>query len=179
MKSFIPLNFVLLCILSILNDVEAFTIPSKQHTKPRQGNAAVSSALFRGPTNIISTCSRRVQGPIFVPTSMTKLQMAEDQEEEKPIEITEVSIGESAQVGKEENKKGKERSGFLTALIVGPPLIAKFAIVLMVKFLTDVIVFPLLFLYRMCKSLKNRIVGLFGKDDAMKGDGVNGTNGSS
>lgn len=173
MKSFIPLSFAMLCILSILKDVEAFTIP--KNTKPLQGNAAVSP-LFRGPTNISSTCSRtsrRVQGPIFVPSSMTKLQMAEDPEDETPIEITDVSAGKSDQVG-EESKKEKGRSGFLTALIVGPPLIAKFAVVLLVKFLTDVIVFPLLFLYRMCKNVKNRIVGLFVKDDTMKGDGVNG-----
>jgi len=103
--------------------------------------------------------------------------MSEEKEEEKPIETTEVSASESDQVEGKKTKE-KERSGFLTALVLGPPLLAKFGIVLLVKFLTDLVVFPLLFLYRIIKSLKNKIVGLFVKKDTMKGDGVNGNSSS-
>jgi hypothetical protein len=101
--------------------------------------------------------------------------MSDEKNEEKHVETTEsddVEVSNEVKGGKE---KQKERSGLLTALIIGPPLVAKFGIVLLVKFLTDLVVFPLLFLYRMCKILKNKVLGLFIKDDLMKGDKVNGS----
>ena len=69
--------------------------------------------------------------------------------------------------------KTKEQSGFLTALFLGPPLIAKFAIVLVVKFLTDLVVFPLLVLYRICKSVKYKTLNLLRSSD-LSGDSTNG-----
>jgi len=54
-------------------------------------------------------------------------------------------------------------NGFLVALMMGPPLIAKFLIVLFVKFVTDVVVFPLLYLYRAAKRLKVAIFGGYNK----------------
>jgi hypothetical protein len=176
MKSFAPLYLSLLCVFRIVSDSQGFIIPSK-HTKVAVGNAALSSPLFRRPISTISKKSRQLQIPLNVPPSMTKIQMSEEKEEEKPIETTEVSASESDQVEGKKTKE-KERSGFLTALVLGPPLLAKFGIVLLVKFLTDLVVFPLLFLYRIIKSLKNKIVGLFVKKDTMKGDGVNGNSSS-
>ena len=76
---------------------------------------------------------------------------------------------ESKQVSKKEEK---ERSGFWTALILGPPLLAKFGIVLLVKFLTDLVVFPLLFLYRMCRLVKIKLMGVFRKDEEGKVNGA-------
>lgn len=107
-------------------------------------------------------------------SSITMLRMSDEKNEEKHVETTEsdVEVSNEMKGGKE---KQKERSGLLTALIIGPPLVAKFGIVLLVKFLTDLVVFPLLFLYRMCKILKNKVLGLFIKDDLMKGDKVNGS----
>ena len=171
MKYFGPPYLALLCILGIITYSQGFTIPTKHTTKAAVGNAAVSSPLFRGPISSISTDIRQVQGPLNVPPSMTKLQMSGENEDEKPIETTEISA--ASPVEKVETKK-KERSGFLTALIMGPPLLAKFGIVILVKIMTDMVVFPLLFLYRIIKKAKNKIVGLF----TMKGDGVNGNSSS-
>ena len=53
-------------------------------------------------------------------------------------------------------------SGIVTALVMGPPLIAKLLIVLTVKFMTDVIVFPMLWLYRLVKKIAVRTKILFG-----------------
>jgi hypothetical protein len=44
------------------------------------------------------------------------------------------------------------------------PLFCKFCIVLLVKFLTDLVVYPLLWLYRLAHLTKNRILKLFGVD---------------
>ena len=62
----------------------------------------------------------------------------------------------------------KPKSGFLTAVLLGPPLIAKFIIVLLVKFLTDLVVFPLLLLYRFARSIKKKLLKLIGKGDNEK-----------
>lgn len=71
--------------------------------------------------------------------------------------------------------KPKERSGFLTALILAPPLIAKFGIVILVKILTDLVVFPFLFLYRFCKTIKNKLVSVVGEKQVINGEKMNGS----
>ena len=62
-----------------------------------------------------------------------------------------------------------------TALVLGPPLLAKFGIVLAVKFMTDLVVFPLLIIFRFVKDAKKK---LFGKS-ALNGEDVNGTSSTS
>lgn len=91
----------------------------------------------------------------------------EDEDVTAKTEGTESTKSESTQISKKEEK---ERNGFWTALVLGPPLLAKFGIVLLVKFLTDLVVFPLLFLYRICRLAKNKMFGIFRKG----GDKVNG-----
>jgi hypothetical protein len=52
------------------------------------------------------------------------------------------------------------------------PLFCKFVIVLVIKFLTDLVVYPLLLLYRLARLTKRRILGLFsskGKDEKVNG----------
>ncbi len=97
--------------------------------------------------------------------------------EEKDDDATTASEVAETTDAKTKNTE-KERNGFITALVLGPPLIFKFGIVLVVKFLTDLVVFPLLFLYRMCRLAKNKVVGLFVKSDDMKGDKINGAGSS-
>ena len=132
---------------------------------------ATTSSLFRPirqPHQSISTT--------FLPT--THLRMSEDKDDGNEIEASmerDASASASASIDEETKKSPKERSGFLTALILGPPLIAKFGIVLLVKLATDLVVFPLLFLYRICKIAKNKIASLFTSDDMINGDGINGS----
>lgn len=66
-----------------------------------------------------------------------------------------------------------EQNGFLTALVLAPPLIAKFGIVLLVKVATDLVVFPLLYSYRFCKIVKNKLVGEQ-QQEQINGEKVNG-----
>jgi len=58
----------------------------------------------------------------------------------------------------------------------------KFAIVLLVKFLTDVVVFPFLILYRFVKLSKNKVVAFLSSTinkKGINGDDVNGSSPSS
>ena len=68
--------------------------------------------------------------------------------------------------GKDETEK---RYGFSMTLI--PTLLFKFTIVLCIKFATDVIVFPTLFLYRLARLGKRKIVRGFNIDVRVNGDG--------
>lgn len=67
----------------------------------------------------------------------------------------------------------KEQNGFLTALVLAPPLIAKFGIVILVKVATDLVVFPLLYSYRFCKIVKNKLIGEQ-QQEQINGETVNG-----
>lgn len=60
--------------------------------------------------------------------------------------------------------KGGSRSssGITRALFLAVPLMLKFAIVLVIKFLTDLVVFPLLLAYRFARLTKRKILLLFG-----------------
>mmetsp|Transcript_41244 Transcript_41244/g.50178 ORF Transcript_41244/g.50178 Transcript_41244/m.50178 type:complete len:175 (-) Transcript_41244:77-601(-) len=64
----------------------------------------------------------------------------------------------------------KKNEGRKNALLI-LPLFFKFMIVLMVKFLTDVVVYPFLFLYRFLRVLKNKMLSFF------KGPTANGDTG--
>jgi hypothetical protein len=53
------------------------------------------------------------------------------------------------------------------------PLFIKFVAVLLIKFITDLVVFPVLFLYRMAHNAKQRLLRLFKNDtEAPSGDNI-------
>jgi len=138
-------------------------------------NVAKSSPLFRKCSDI-SITNRLHQ----VSTEMSAGEEGSAPDNEASTEVPSTEITTSSNDDKEtpENINKKERSGFLTALIVGPPLIIKFAIVLLVKFLTDVVVFPILILYRFVKLCKIKVAAFFassGNKDPLKSDEVNGS----
>jgi len=66
------------------------------------------------------------------------------------------------------DKQGRP-SGFKNALSMGPPLFAKFMIVLVVKFLTDLVVFPCLFVYRIARLVKRKIINAIQGEDKRGG----------
>ena len=62
--------------------------------------------------------------------------------------------------------------GLKRTLLLAIPLFCKFVVVLLIKFVTDAIVFPLLFLYRLAHITKRKIKLLFKKkDDATPSNG--------
>jgi hypothetical protein len=71
----------------------------------------------------------------------------------------------------EQKKKAGSGVWWKTAALA-LPLFCKFVIVLVIKFLTDLVVYPLLMLYRLARLTKRRILGLFsskGKDEKVNG----------
>uniref|UniRef100_A0A7S2S4P8 Uncharacterized protein n=1 Tax=Eucampia antarctica TaxID=49252 RepID=A0A7S2S4P8_9STRA len=139
--------FILVALFVSLSS--AFTLPSERQQLSRT-NASTRSVLFRSNTPIITNSRNdfsRIKSPLLVRMS----EQDSNVNGEKEIKVS---------------SEKKPRSGFLTALIVGPPLIAKFIIVLLVKFLNDLVVFPLLFLYRAVRLAKNKALKLIGKDDS-------------
>jgi hypothetical protein len=81
--------------------------------------------------------------------------------EETPEEQTEPKALETKTPVKDDVKKG----GVTRTVLLAVPLFCKFAIVLFIKFLTDVIVFPLLFLYRMARLSKRKLLRLFSNEN--------------
>jgi len=69
--------------------------------------------------------------------------------------------------------KNKKNSSF-TSLILVPTLIAKFAIVILVKIMTDLVVFPLLALFRLLKLCKDKVFSLFKKNGPGGQEQING-----
>lgn len=61
-----------------------------------------------------------------------------------------------------------ENRNVATTVLLTVPLFCKFVAVLLIKFVTDLIVFPLLFLYRMAGITKRKVLKMLGKDPATK-----------
>lgn len=161
----------------------AFTIPTLplDSISTAHPQVAISSPLFNkcsetSLTNRLRTASLKM--------SAGEEGAAPDNEASTEVPSTDITTSstDTEETLEVNTKNKKERSGFVTAMILGPPLITKFAIVLLVKFLTDVVVFPFLIFYRFVKMSKNKVVGLFtsssGKD-GINGDDVNGASPSS
>ena len=56
----------------------------------------------------------------------------------------------------------EEKRGVTRTVLLAVPLFCKFVIVLLIKFVTDLVVFPLLFLYRALRLAKRRLLKLLG-----------------
>lgn len=58
-----------------------------------------------------------------------------------------------------------QRVGWVRGAVIAIPLLCKLAVVLSIKFLMDLIVFPLLFLYRFLMLVQRRVATLFHPND--------------
>jgi hypothetical protein len=65
-----------------------------------------------------------------------------------------------------------QKRGVVKTVLLTVPLFCKFVVVLLIKFVTDLIVFPLLFLYRLAGVAKRKILKAFGSNEKM--DKANG-----
>jgi hypothetical protein len=93
-----------------------------------------------------------------------------------PLEPEEIETKGAEVVSEQSEESGEEKRGITKTVLLTVPLFCKFVIVLMIKFVTDLIVFPLLFLYRLVGLAKRRIIRLFlkgpKKDDAPNGSSL-------
>lgn len=95
-----------------------------------------------------------------------KMLMKEDANEPEEPEIQTTNDSKTEQ--SENVEKKRTRTVLLTI-----PLFCKFVVVLLLKFATDLVVYPLLFLYRLAGILKRKIKSLLGFGDG-KHERMNG-----
>lgn len=151
-----------------INNIPSTTTPSIRISHDSSLSLCSQSRLFRRNTN------KNLQ--------MTNDNDSENDEETEIISsvsaelVEETKLDSSKSKSKSQSTNNDNRSALVTALLIGPPLIAKFGIVILVKIATDLVVFPLLFFYRFCNKVKSKIVGLFVKDEQFKGEKINGAN---
>lgn len=60
-------------------------------------------------------------------------------------------------------KDSSQSWGVTKTILLAVPLFFKFLVVLVIKFMTDLVVFPLLFSYRMCRRAKRKVLRMFNK----------------
>jgi hypothetical protein len=128
------------------------------------------------PTSTATT-TRGIDSPLFgvsssidhVRTSVRPSKLARfhqlQRRQGKVLALSMSSEGQTTDDDAPAPKEKKEMSGFVAALVMGPPLVAKFMIVLLVKFLNDLVVYPLLYLYRAVRLLKKKILSICSKND--------------
>jgi hypothetical protein len=134
---------------SSLSSRGTMTLPSMSSlsTKHSSGMGMMRLQLssLESPTSIVATTST---GPRLQRTRMT---MASDD-----------SSSEQEVTKKNEQGNGASNSKRNNAILV-LPLFCKFIVVILIKFLTDLVVFPSLFLYRLARRAKRKMIGWFGK----------------
>jgi hypothetical protein len=122
----------------------------------------------------ISGRPSRRSSPLFFPMSNSN----EDDKKEETSSVTSSTTITNIAKGDATPTKDNAptRGGLSRTLVLAVPLMLKFVIVLIIKFLTDLVVFPLLLLYRFARLTKRKVLRLFGvtttKDNKNSLDGI-------
>ena len=126
------------------------------------------SSLSRPTTRILPGGTTKLESqPSFStipksPLQFSHLRMTTDDSVPDPL----ASKEESGATNKEEVDKNS--NSIIRNITIVVPLLLKFSGVLMIKFVTDAIVFPSLFLYRLARRGKRKVVGLFDQSSVSK-----------
>jgi hypothetical protein len=94
---------------------------------------------------------------------------------EDPVEPEEIEAKDAEVISKKSEESGEEKRGVTKTVLLTVPLFCKFVIVLLIKLVTDLFVFPLLFLYRLAGLAKRRILRIFAGKGPKKDDAPNGS----
>lgn len=134
-------QFALTALFLILS-ADAFT---NQIT--RQGAALVPPSISYAPTSSLFGNKRSNRPKIF---------MTEEANEPEEPEIQTTNSSEGEEGDQVEEKRTR-------TLLLTVPLFCKFFVVLVLKIATDLIVYPLLFLYRLAGIVKRKVLSLIGR----------------
>jgi hypothetical protein len=85
---------------------------------------------------------------------------AEESKDQEETEGAAAKNKEAVLVEDDEDTEGKR--SIAKTILLTVPLFCKFVIVLLIKFVTDLVVFPLLFLYRLAGTAKRTVMKKFG-----------------
>jgi hypothetical protein len=106
------------------------------------------------------------------------LSSSDDGEKEATSETAETNA--SPAVGGADLEDDEVSSSSVTrTLLLAVPLFCKFVLVLMIKFVTDLIVYPLLLLYRSARIAKRKVLRIFQGSSSSSTKSVNGETGKS
>lgn len=132
--------------------------------------SASASRLFRSRDDL----SKRPTAPF----SALYATSPSDDEASNDAPSTETPSSDDAVVSKDwsssSNDANNEKMGVTRMILLAVPLFCKFCIVLAIKFVTDLVVFPLLLLYRLARNTKRKVLSLFNKKSDQD-SAVNGT----
>jgi hypothetical protein len=135
--------------------------------------ASFNIVQYRTPVHVTSTINSPVShlfGSRRPKCSSPSLFMTEEPKEPEETETKqEKTISE-----KDSNSGHEKKRGAVTTALLAVPLVIKFVLVLFIKFLSDAVVFPVLFLSRFAKRIKRKILKFFGKDQINGGNPANG-----
>ena len=87
---------------------------------------------------------------------------SKESEDAAKMEASEAAEGASSSESEGDKAVEEEKRGVAKTILV-VPLFCKFVVVLLIKFITDLVVFPLLFLYRLAGIGKRRFLKMIGK----------------
>ena len=154
----ISYTLLILCIAAANVIVGAFQVPVQapvtlfQSPKLTKNNYSYNKNW--NPNN--SQLSTSISGQKLCVRKQQTLCMTMDENDNETV------MKNEEQTTEDDNKSLNNNSssnGKMTALIMAPPLLVKFVILLVVKFVTDLIVFPLLWTYRLAKRVKKVVFG--------------------
>ncbi len=161
----------ILFMLTFVITSDAFSlhsVPVIRTDTTKKTSSSCTSTLFR---------RKHMQSSWSYTSSSPKMSNEESQEEKVEGNVTSSSSSTATSVSNTRSGKAEDKSAVITAILLAAPLMAKFGVVILVKIVTDMVVIPLLQLYKMFSVVKNRVVGIFAKSShgsIMKGDEVNG-----
>ena len=133
----------------------SFTVTKYVPTTTTSRIPTVRSNLFTSPHN----------RPTFLSMTAEESKDKEETDGGATAKNTEALLVED-----DEDTEGKR--SLAKTILLTVPLFCKFVIVLLIKFVTDLVVFPLLFLYRLAGTVKRKIMKKFGSQnfDKVNGD---------
>ena len=141
-------------IVACFGVIEGFSVISTTRIQ-RQHSDSPSLSLVRSETNRI-----RQQSLVLSTPSDDADDLAKPTDESVPaVEPSQLSTNDSSTTAS--SAPPKKSWGVTKTILLTVPLFFKFLVVLVIKFMTDLIVFPLLVSYRMCRRAKRKVLGMF------------------
>ena len=116
------------------------------------------NVLTTTPSRIPTVSSNLFTSPPKRPTFLS--MTAEESKDQEETEGAAAKNTEAVLVEDDEDTEGKR--SIAKTILLTVPLFCKFVIVLLIKFVTDLVVFPLLFLYRLAGTAKRTVMKKFG-----------------
>lgn len=168
----------LVACLGVLPTINGFSVVSTTRIQQQQqhtlyGSPAQSLEFYRSAATFLCSSASSSEDTDDV---LPKQQQQNDDETSSPDALEQPSFS-SQQLSTQDNnssstsssnslrkKKQQQQSwGVTKTILLTVPLFFKFLVVLVIKFMTDLVVFPLLFSYRMCRRAKRKVLGWFPK----------------